>query len=408
MSLAVLGNLPGAGPWDILENSSPWDWTVPFLLDWESTFLRDGEPVTVFGYNPETGWGSYDSVTFLSPLESSVWGGAGWEYDFSSSSIPESAYVSGVGLIENTDARNRYSAYLRRPVPESILMDISLSRDDTLNHQRLFLGRGDLAAGGRGWQTAEDGYVLWTGWNPRRLRTRLTFGHMYRGNRYWELMSSYGFQIEELSVQAAAAGSLNDDSVFSVHCRGRLEYPLLGTRAVAKGILYREDGEVSLGGTAGIIGSSGIFSFQAGLAKQPGENARMVGLVGLLDLHLMVEADENEVQGGAQVALANDYGLFFSGAGLTQDSLFCSGTLLPSLPWGHAGRIHGGVSWEAWATDSTSGGTLDLKSMFTLGRFAFIFAVEDIVDSWRSYSFGVTWSFRDEPPAPEEREDRGR
>jgi hypothetical protein len=38
---------------------------------------------------------------------------------------------------------------------------------------------------------------------------------------------------------------------------------------------------------------------------------------------------------------------------------------------------------------------MDLKSMFTLGRFAFIFALEDVLDQWRSYSFGITWTFTD-------------
>lgn len=407
-SLLALSNLPGSGHWDVLENSSPWDWTVPFLLKWESTILRDGQPVTVFQSTPKPGWGSYDTVTVLSPLESGIWGGAGWEYDFSSFGIPDSAYASGAGLIENTDSRNRYSAYLRRPVPENILMDISLSRDDTLNHQRLFLRRGDLEAGGRGWQTREDGYVLWTGWNPRPIRTRLTFGRMYSGNRYWELMSSASFDIQDLNIQAAAAGSLNDDSLFRTQGRGRLEYPFLGLRTVARGVLLTDEGDVSFGGTAGIIGTTGIFRFQAGLAKHPGEAPRAIGILGLSGFDLMVEADEDDVQGGLQAAFATYHGLFFAGAGVSGDSLFCDGTLLPSLPWGHSGRIHGGLSWEAWATDSTSGGTVDLKSMFTLGRFAFIFAVEDIVDSWRSYSFGVTWTFRDEPPAPEEREDRGR
>ena len=79
---------------------------------------------------------------------------------------------------------------------------------------------------------------------------------------------------------------------------------------------------------------------------------------------------------------------------------------MPSLPWGASGRIHGGVSWELLRADTSTSGTMDIKSMFTLGRFAFIFDVEDVLDDWRSYSFGITWTFSDHPPRIIEEDDR--
>ena len=55
-----------------------------------------------------------------------LWGNGKWEINFESSAIQDSSYASGIGILENTSYQNRYSAYLRRPLPADLLIDFFL------------------------------------------------------------------------------------------------------------------------------------------------------------------------------------------------------------------------------------------------------------------------------------------
>ncbi len=408
--LSVLTAVPvlQPAPSDVLETSSIYSWTVSHLLDWETRFLRDGVPVISSGFQPFPGWGSFESLSLKSPLEAGVWGNGGWEMDFTSFAVPESSYSSGVGLIQNTSLNSRYSAYLRRPVMSHLLVDFTMSREDTLNNQRYIFSSGEFETGGRGWQTTEDGYTLWAGWNHRDVAARISFARFHPGGRYWEALGSYRIEVSRCDIRTACAVSISDDSILYAEAHLRLEFPVFGMRTVLRGDILDLDGDVSPGGTAGILAEPGIFNLQGGLAIIPDSDPRFIGVAGIDPFEITLEADKNGFEGGIQSLLSTNYGFLHAGASIKEDTVRCNGIVLPSLPWGDSGRIHGGVSWELVHADTSTSGTMDIKSLFTLGRFAFIFALEDVLDDYRSYSFGITWTFSDQPPRIIEEDDRNR
>lgn len=315
--------------------------------------------------------------------------------DFSSFPVPDSSFSSSIGLIQNTSDMNRYSAALRRPVTSSFSLDLSISRDDTLNHQRFALELGDLMAGGRGWEEEEEGYALWSGWRPSRGLVRFTYAHLRSGGEYWEALGMWEASAGPVEMNTAGSVSLEDDTVHNVQGHVRAEMPLTGMRLVARGDLIDDDGVLNFGGTAGLLARPWKLRLQAGLAAVPGRDPGFFGAAGTGPVDIFTEAGENGVTWGIQTAIITGYGFLRAGASMGKDSLMLNGIAMPSLPWGAGGRLHGGVSWEVASSDTATTGNMDARSMFTLGRFAFIFAVEDVLDEWRSYSFGVTWNFSD-------------
>ncbi len=393
-------------PSDVLETSPIYSWTISQLLDWETRFLRDGVPVLSSGFQPVPGWGSFESLVLKSPLEAGVWGNGDWEIDFTSFAVPESSYSSGVGLIQNTSLNSRYSAYLRRPLTSHLLVDFAMSREDTLNNQRYIIRFGEFETGGRGWQTTEDGYTLWGGWNPRDAAARISYAHLHSGGRHWEALGSYRADISNYDIRTACAVSISDDSILRAEAHLRLEFPVFGMRAVLRSDLIDVEGDVSPGGTAGMLAEAGIFHFQAGVALAPDADPRFIGVAGIDPLEITLEADKEGIEGGIQSLVSTSFGFLHAGASIKEDTVRFRGIALPFLPWGASGRIHGGVSWELLHADTSTSGTMDVKSLFTLGRFAFIFALEDVLDDYRSYSFGITWTFSDHPPRITEGDDR--
>ncbi|MEN8209775.1 MAG: hypothetical protein ABFR50_11055 [Candidatus Fermentibacteria bacterium] len=393
-------------PSDVLETAPVYSWTISQLLDWDTRLVRDGVPVISSGFQPVPGWGSFESLILNSPLEAGVWGNGNWEIDFTSFAIPDSSYSSAVGLIQNTSLNSRYSAYIRRPVMSALLLDFTMSREDTLNNQSYIIRYGEFETGGRGWQTTQDGYSLWGKWNNREAAARISFAHLHPGGRYWEALGSWRMDVSYYDIRTACAVSVSDDSILSAEAHLRLEFPVLGMRAVMRSDLLDLDGDISPGGTAGLLAEPGIFHLQAGIAAVPDENLRIIGVAGIDPLEITVEADKDGIEGGIQSLLNTTFGFLHAGASLKEDTVSFRGIVLPYLPWGASGRIHGGVSWELLHADTSISGTMDIKSLFTLGRFAFIFALEDVLDDYRSYSFGITWSFSDHPPEIIKEDDR--
>lgn len=277
----------------------------------------------------------------------------------------------------------------------SVMLDLSIARDDTLNHQRLVLELGELEAGGTGWEGEEKGYALWSGWRPSRGLVRLTFAHLRSGGEYWEALGMWETTAGPLELNTAGSASLEDDTLHNVQGHVRAEIPVGGMRLVARGDLTDDDGNLQFGGTAGLLARPWKLRLQAGLASVPGGDHRFFGAAGTGPLDIFTEAGEDGARWGIQTVLITGFGFLRAGASVGEDSLLLNGIAMPSLPWGAAGRLHGGVSWEVARSDTSTTGNMDARSMFTLGRFAFIFAVEDVLDEWRSYSFGVTWTFSD-------------
>ncbi|MCD4847576.1 MAG: hypothetical protein K8R76_05235 [Candidatus Aegiribacteria sp.] len=403
MSVIILASLIALpvmrpAPEDIMETSSVYSWTCSEMLGWPSRMLRDGTPLLIWGHEPFPGWGSFESVTIRSPLEAGLWGNGKWEIDFESSAVPDSSYSSGIGLLENTSQQNRYTAYLRRPLPADLLIDFSLSREDTLKNQRYTISRGNIVLGGRGWQTTEDGYTLWSSWNPGNCFSRLSFVHLNAGGRQWELLGSYSTHFGGVLFQTGAAGSLSDNEMQMVEGHMRLEFPFQGMTTILRTDITDSQDEFSIGGTAGLIARYGFLDIQAGAVLPPGSDISFIGIAGAGPVELNLSINSGGIEGGLQTICTTGFGYLHSGVSLKEDTIRFAGTVMPSVRWGASGRIHGGVTWDLLNAHDHTSGTMDLKSLFTLGKFAFIFAVEDILDDYRSYTFGITWIFNDSPP----------
>lgn len=388
------------GPADILETSLIYSWSCSQLSGLETRLLRDGVPILISGHEPVPGWGSFESVNIRSPLEAGVWGTGKWEIDFESFNVPDSSYASGMGLLENTSSRNRYTAYLRRPVLDGFLLDLSISREDTLRNQRIELGWNDLLAGGRGWQTTEDGYTLWTAFQPEYVMTRFAFAHLHSGGRQWEILGSFKVQFDQVEIKTGAAGSFSADSVIEAEGHVRFELPLHGSRIIVRTDIMDSEENFTLGGTAGLLSRFGILETQVGAVLIPGSSVSFIGIAGAGPVELNLGVDSDGFESGLQTLFSTGYGYLQAGTSMRKDTLRFAGTAMPSVRWGASGRIHGGISWELLNTDDRTSGTMDLKSLFTLGNFAFIFALEDVLDDYRSYTFGITWIFDDHPPRP--------
>ncbi len=209
------------------------------------------------------------------------------------------------------------------------------------------------------------------------------------------ILGSLNTSVEWADIMTAAAATLDDDTLFGLQGHVRLQAPVAGSRLVLRADIIDDQGEVSAGGSAGLLFNPWILKMQAGVAAQPGEDPRFVGLAGLGPMEIFVEGDDEGIYPGIQALYNSQYGILQAGCTKLDDSLTFAGTALPCIRWGEEGRLYGGVSWKVVDTDTTTVGEMDLESSFTLGSFAFIFAVEDIVDEWRSYSFGITWMFND-------------
>ena len=397
-SITTLSMSPGLE--DLLGTHSLYSWTLPSLLDWQTRITRDGTPLIVLGDEPIPGWGSFDGVELKSPLEAGVWGRGGWELDFTSPEIPDSSFSTGVGLLENTASMNRYSAYVRRPIPWGLDLDFSMDRDDTLKNQRVTLGFADLEAGGRAWEDTGNSHTFWLSYSRQDYSGRFSFSRLHQGGRQWEVLGSLQTTAGPIDVMAGAAGALSDDSVLFGEGHLRLESTISGVRLVARADVQDMQGEVDFGGTAGLMTDVGPLRLQAGAMAAPGSDLGFMVIAGSGPVEATVVTGPGGFSGGVQALALTRWGLGRAGAALRGDTLRFSGMLLPSLPWGANGRIHAGASWELTYESSLEKvyGTADVRSMFTLGSFAFIFAVEDVLDDWRSYTFGVTWDFSDLPP----------
>ncbi len=388
-------------------------WTAPFLLGSGAVNLRDGMPLLArYPAIRLPGWGSYSEVRLISPLRAGVWGGGSWALDFASRAVPDSSFRSTVALVQSTAGRNRFAAALARPAPLGLSLDLAASRDDSLLDQRVAVGLGELGFEGTAWQGGDDdSYVLSAGWEPGPVRTRLSFGHLRDGGRLYSLLADWHGSAGGVGLAAGAAGTLEDDSVQAAEAHllaglplgGGAELLLRGDARLGEGVPAHDAGS---GGTAGLFGTLGPLDLQVGAAYYEGHGASAMAGCGLGPAMCWVSLDGDGAAGAVQTDLETGILTAQACAAFTGDTLRFSGRSLAGLPWGAAGRISAGPSWSATLADGEPAGTMDARSLFTLGTFGFIFAVEDVLDDFRSYSFGAVWSFSDLPPEPAEEGER--
>ncbi len=397
---AISGFSMSPNLYDLLETSSIYSWTIESLLEWPTRITRDGIPLILLGEEPIPGWGSFDSIRLRSPLEAGAWAGGEWQLEFTTPDVPDSSYDSGIGLLQNTSSMNRYSAFVRRPVPWDLDLRFSMDREDTLKNQSVSLTRDAFEAGGRAWQNTGRAHSFWFSWSGEEYLGRLSFSRLHQGGRQWELLGSLETAAGPVDVMAGAAGTLAEDSMVYGEGHLRLESSFSGVRIIGRADVQDTRGDVEVGGTLGLVTSYGPFAIQAGAIALPGKDPEFMCLTGYGPLQGVISTGPDGLSGGLQTLLHTRWGLGRAGAALRGDTLRFSGMLLPSLPWGANGRFHAGMAWELTheMTGERTYGTADIRSLFTLGRFAFIFAVEDVLDDYRSYTFGITWKFGDHPP----------
>jgi len=385
---------------DLLETSSIYSWTIGSLLEWPTRITMDAVPLIILGDEPIPGWGSFNTIQLLSPLEAGAWAGGEWQLEFTSPEVPDSSFVTGMGLLQNTSSMNRYSAYVRRPVPWDLDLRFSMDREDTVKNQRASLTLGDFEIGGRAWQDSVRAHSFWFSWSEDEYLGRLSFSRMYQGGRQYELLGSLETAAGPLDVMAGAAGAITEDSIVYGEGHLRLESSISGIRIIGRADVTDTNGDVEVGGTLGLVTSLGPLSLQAGAIVLPRKDAEFIALAGSGPVQAVISTGPGSVSGGLQTLVQTRWLLGRAGAALRGDTLRFSGLILPSLPWGANGRFLAGMSWELTheMTGDRTYGTADIRSLFTLGRFAFIFAVEDVLDDWRSYTFGITWKFEDLPP----------
>jgi len=160
---------------------------------------------------------------------------------------------------------------------------------------------------------------------------------------------------------------------------------------------YTEDGEGLWGG---LVLPAGVFQFSTVLSRPSGDE--LFQTIAVRHPHFNVIGrflEETAVAVDAEMAKG-----FFRGKGAAcwnfeSDSLSATAWMLLGVDW-YRGRFEAGPRASA-GLDSHGNWdeTVDVLLGFTLASFSFATAVEDIShQTERSWSFGITWVFTDQPP----------
>ncbi len=352
------------------------------------TVLMDGVPLVPFGSGPIPPAASRSGTSITDPLSSGLWGGGRWCMSASRAEVPDSAFETGISLLQNTEVRSRYGVYLRRRVPPGMLGGFYWARGDSAAVSLVDLERGPATGTMVFWR---DGYSLGGGYAPGPVRTMAGFSRLFHGDRRPWVLAELRSDTGRFFYGAGAGAAWTEPSI---HWRTALSggaeiagatVSLNGEMNDGRAVLctgIRLPGALSLGvvipdsGRAGGFASGGLGAFSA---------AARINDVNRAAVSAALEG--NILRGSGGVCWDFD-----------RDSLSLSAWVLPGVNWYRArleagGRIRGGVDDGGWQ------GTVDALAGFTLRTFSFALALEDVTDATsRSWTFGVTWSFSEKPP----------
>lgn len=383
----------------LLEEGWEWSAAAPFLVSGGTErVILDGLPLVPFGPSPVPPRSSRVATAVSSPVEAGLWSRGEWCLTMSSRPVPDSSLESGFSLLQNTVGRSRYEVYLRRRLPGSVLGSFGSHRGDSSAVSMAALRRNSLSGGGVFW---ESGYSLNAGFSQDGLpRLYGGFSRLSPGDRRPFLLGEFTTYPGRVSIGAGLGAAWSD--------------PDLLWRGAFRAGLSLGDAIISLHGD--MDDSSHVLS--AGLSVPGMLSAGVVlpdsGPVGghATGAHgpFRVAGRFNDVNRAA-VSFQESGSLIRGAAGLCwdfdRDSLSLAAWVLPGMNWYRArveagGRVSGGVDAEGGWT-----ATFDALAGFTLRTFSFALGLQDLTrPADRSWTFGVTWSFTDEPPAPpEEREE---
>lgn len=351
--------------------------------------LSDGMPLVPFGGVQVPPLTERRQTSVANPLDAGLWSGGEWclvhEYPEHSDSLLQ----SGISLLQNTGSRSRYAVFLRRRLPGALLGSFSAARGDSSGVFMARLSRGTFDAHGISW---ENGWSVGAGLSPGPARISGGFSRLFSGDRRPSILGEVRTYPGKVFLGAGLGAAWTEPGIL---WRGALM-----TGVSFEPLMISLHGDITDSTHVASMGLSLPGTVTAGVSfPDSGEfrgfiSGRMgnIGLAGRWN-------DENRA--AASCALENAH---FRGMGalcwdFDRDSLSVSAWALPGVNWYRA-RIEAGARVSAGMDDGGSWeGAFDGLLGFTLRTFSFALAIEDFTaPESRSWTFGVTWSFSDNPP----------
>ncbi|MFO7627555.1 MAG: hypothetical protein R6V62_09875 [Candidatus Fermentibacteraceae bacterium] len=374
----------------LLEDRWEWSATASFMASGGfDGVLSDGMPLVHFGGAPVPPRTERRFSTVANPLESGLWSGGEWCLVHEYPELPESLLQSGFSLLQNTEQRSRYSVYLRRRLPGAVLGSLSTSRGDSSGVSMVRLSRGPFEAHGVSWG---DGYSMGAGFSPGPARIMGGFSRLFPGDRRPSIVGEIRAYPGKVFLGAGLGTAWSDPDVM---WRGALL-----TGVSLEPVILSLHGDITDSSHVASMGVSLPGLVSAGVSVPDSGEVRgfMTGVIGALHL----SGRFNDVnRAAASLGVQNG---FLRGMGAVcwdfdRDSLSLSAWALPGVDWYRA-RIEAGARVCAGMNDEGSWeGVFDGLLGFTLRVFSFTLAIEDFTSpESRSWTFGVTWSFSDDPP----------
>jgi len=354
--------------------------------------LLEGLPVVATGVLPELPWP--DAAT-VDPLQSGVWGRGIWNTSVIQRVFQDSMSISKIGLIQNTRDHSRYIFQLDRPLPWNTSGNFQMIRDDSIRLSAADIEHGSFNLQAMSWEGHNYGWGMWTGWESEHFYARTGFSRLHPGDRRPELLAGTEFDFSSALLEFGAAASYIDSSLSGRGVAGISTS--IGTSAVSAYFDYNDSGESFWGGISLPVGT---FALSAALSRPAGDELFTVVALRHPKFNI-VSRFLNQRAIAADMETAKG---FFRGKGAAcwnfdSDSLSVSSWLFLGADWYRA-RFEAGPRISA-GLDSTGNWdeTWDVLIGFTLETFSLSTALEDLTSqAERSFSFGITWAFTDQPP----------
>lgn len=364
--------------------------------------LVEDLPLVATGSLPELPWPDANTVD---PLQSGLWGGGRWNFSVNGRSFQDSLSISKIGLIQNTMDHSRYMFTLDRPLPLRTSGNFQLLRDDSVRQFSAVLDREPFHMRTMSWEGNSYGWGSWTGLTTQNYYARAGFARLSPGDRRPEILAGASGSVSSIKLEIGGAASYVDSTVQSRGVAGISGN--LGPVQTSGYFEYTDDGE---GFWGGLVLPAGAFQLSAALSRPSGYE--LFQTIAVRHPHFNVVGrflEETAVAVDAEIAQG-----FFRGKGAAcwnfqSDSLSATAWMLLGVDW-YRGRFEAGPRASA-GLDSYGNWdeTVDVLLGFTLASFSFSTAVEDIShQTERSWSFGITWVFTDQPPVTPEGETENR
>jgi hypothetical protein len=351
--------------------------------------ISDGVPLVPFGGHPVPPLTERSFTAVANPLESGLWSGGEWCLVHEYPELPESLLESGISLLQNTERRSRYAVYLRRRLPGAVMGSLATSRGDSSGVSMVRLSRGSFEAHGVSW---EDGYTMGAGFSPGPARVIGGFSRLFPGDRRPSILGEIRTYPGKVFLGAGLGTAWADPDVL---WRGALM-----TGVSIEPVIISLHGDITDSSHVASMGLSLPGLLSTGVSVPDSGEARvfMTGGMGALGL----SGRFNDVNRAAASLEVENSLLRGRGAvcwDFDRDSLSLSAWALPGMNWYRA-RIEAGARVCAGMNEEGSWeGRFDGLLGFTLRTFSFALAIEDFTSPESlSWTFGVTWSFSDDPP----------